>query len=941
MDLEKLKVVDLRKELQQRGLDTKGNKAVLVKRLKDAMDKESDSGTTAPVQQDSGDEGPNNEEEQSEEEAKPPIKESPRKEEMKKEAARSPAKEEARTPRKVDPKPQKAEELKTPENVSTTQGHPETNGDQDAKAVHDEEESGLQGEKMETETRGEKRKRDDDDDGQDTETREEKRRCEEKGSPEKPPVKKRELTPPREDEPEIDYEKPHLSWYDSDLHLKVDKKSFLSAKPLNEGCMGYLWAGARATYGITSGKVCYEVKITEELKWEDLSKYLQERKEREERSQKYKIDRRKDKNRTKKDVKADDKTSSEKTENKEGDNENSEKNTEKSNAEVDAEQSQEKMETQNESVTAEASETKDAETVESSEEKAPEGETKDGEADASQKVESEENAEKKEEKPKVEPIPAHYFRVGFSMLGTSLQLGEDKYSFAYESTGKFVTNKQFQDYGVPFGVGDVIGAYLNIDEEFVTITFTVNGALQPTAITLPLSEFPEENFSLFPHVLCRNYAYEMNFGANEEPWFPNPEELQDYQFLQEVEEKVAGPRRPETRSECEVVLMIGLPGSGKTTWVKKHLESTTDKIYTVIGNTPIFERMTVDGQPLKSRFGGSWRILVDKIQKCLNTLTDIASLRRRNFIIDQTNVFPNAQRRKLRAFEGFKRKAVCVVCEDEEHARRQKEYENDYGKKVPESIMLDLKAQMELPQKCEWVDEIEFTDLTEEESRKKLKHYTDEANKKGYFRRWHVRQDDKKGLRNMRDRRGFGGRYGRYDRHPQSGWNRPSAGGWGRDRRDSRGPPPRHDAWRQSSRGPRPQERERTRENRSGGGYSRNYGGGRNSDVWQSSGSSGWGSSGNQPGWNAQMYGSHGYGAWSQQGQGGWKYTGNQSGYSSGGGGYGSGNQSGYGGNQGGYGGGQGGGYGGSSQGGYGQQNWNYYGQYGQQQGWGSGQVRY
>lgn len=37
---EKLKVVELRKELTARGLDTKGNKAVLVKRLKQALNKE-------------------------------------------------------------------------------------------------------------------------------------------------------------------------------------------------------------------------------------------------------------------------------------------------------------------------------------------------------------------------------------------------------------------------------------------------------------------------------------------------------------------------------------------------------------------------------------------------------------------------------------------------------------------------------------------------------------------------------------------------------------------------------------------------------------------------------------------------------------------------------------------------------------------------------------
>lgn len=39
-DPAKLKVVELRAELSARGLDTKGNKAVLVKRLKEALEEE-------------------------------------------------------------------------------------------------------------------------------------------------------------------------------------------------------------------------------------------------------------------------------------------------------------------------------------------------------------------------------------------------------------------------------------------------------------------------------------------------------------------------------------------------------------------------------------------------------------------------------------------------------------------------------------------------------------------------------------------------------------------------------------------------------------------------------------------------------------------------------------------------------------------------------------
>lgn len=40
MDPSKLKVAELRAELQTRGLDTKGNKPVLVERLKEALEAE-------------------------------------------------------------------------------------------------------------------------------------------------------------------------------------------------------------------------------------------------------------------------------------------------------------------------------------------------------------------------------------------------------------------------------------------------------------------------------------------------------------------------------------------------------------------------------------------------------------------------------------------------------------------------------------------------------------------------------------------------------------------------------------------------------------------------------------------------------------------------------------------------------------------------------------
>ena len=38
-----------------------------------------------------------------------------------------------------------------------------------------------------------------------------------------------------------------------------------------------------------------------------------------------------------------------------------------------------------------------------------------------------------------------------------------------------------------------------------------------------------------------------------------------------------GPTGPASREECEVVMMIGFPSAGKTTYVKKHVADNKDK----------------------------------------------------------------------------------------------------------------------------------------------------------------------------------------------------------------------------------------------------------------------------------------------------------------------------------------------------------------------------
>lgn len=65
-----------------------------------------------------------------------------------------------------------------------------------------------------------------------------------------------------EDEPELDPEKVTLSWFDSDLQLRISPTDFCDARPISDAALGLVWAGARATHGVSVGqKVFYEVQL--------------------------------------------------------------------------------------------------------------------------------------------------------------------------------------------------------------------------------------------------------------------------------------------------------------------------------------------------------------------------------------------------------------------------------------------------------------------------------------------------------------------------------------------------------------------------------------------------------------------------------------------------------------------------------------------------------
>ncbi|XP_052411551.1 heterogeneous nuclear ribonucleoprotein U-like protein 1 [Carassius gibelio] len=472
--------------------------------------------------------------------------------------------------------------------------------------------------------------------------------------------------PAEEEEEDIDDKLVVIDTYNCDLHFKVARDRY-SGYPLTIEGFAYLWAGARATYGVTKGRVCFEMKINEEISVKHL--------------------------------------------------------------------------------------------------------------------------------PSSEPDP-HVVRIGWSLDSCNTQLGEEPFSFGYGGTGKKSSNCKFEDYGEKFSENDIIGCYIDFESsEEVEMAFSKNGKGLGPCFHVSREELSGR--ALFPHVLVKNCAVEFNFGQREEPFFPQPE---GFTFIQDLhlEERVRGTLGPATKADCEILMMVGLPGSGKTTWAIKHAVENPAKKYNILGTNAIMEKMKVMGLRRQRNYAGRWDILIQQATQCLNRLIQIAARKKRNYILDQTNVYGSAQRRKMRPFEGFQRKAIVICPTDEDLKERTLKRTDEEGKDVPDHAVLEMKANFVLPEVGEFLDGVTFVELQREEADALIKQYNEEGRKAGPppEKRFDNRQGSFRGRSNFQryDSRGGsqGGRGGYQNRGGsggggyRGGYNR---GGynqnrWGNNHRD-------------------------------------------------------------------------------------------------------------------------------------------------------------
>ncbi|KAK7302692.1 hypothetical protein RJT34_13587 [Clitoria ternatea] len=331
------------------------------------------------------------------------------------------------------------------------------------------------------------------------------------------------------------------------------------------------------------------------------------------------------------------------------------------------------------------------------------------------------------------PEQRHVCRVGVSRGDDAVgNLGESKHSFGYGGTAKFSNNGKFLTFGDKFGVGDTIVCCVDLESKpLASICFSKNGkwlgsATQFDAASLGLGvvDSPLQwKSALFPHVLLKNVVVQMQFGV-EDGLVPE-EGFKPWASAVEDRNMVMGPTFSDPR-DCEVMMMVGLPASGKTTWAEKWVHDHPEKRYVLLGTNLILDQMKVPGLLRKNNYGERFDLLMDRATEIFNILLSRASNVPRNYIIDQTNVYKSARKRKLRPFADFQKIAVVVFPKLEELKLRSDKRFREMGKEVPPDAVNNMIANFvlpkskDMPHSDEFFDQVMFVELNQNETQKYL-----------------------------------------------------------------------------------------------------------------------------------------------------------------------------------------------------------------------------
>jgi len=270
------------------------------------------------------------------------------------------------------------------------------------------------------------------------------------------------------------------------------------------------------------------------------------------------------------------------------------------------------------------------------------------------------------------PMPRQLVRIGFSVAGSSLILGDGSDGcVCFDSEGFYFAEKKRTPASTRFGRDQAIGVLLNLDQASPnanTVSIFVNGQRTSEPMLLPekLKGQP-----LFPHVSYRNVSLQVNFGPC--PVTPLPFKCRTLQEAAAADVKEVKAEKPKD-GKFEVLFPVAFPDEGTFDWLDDFLEKHPN--YVEISDRSIQDWAVKSG--IWKPKSNSWKNSNDKpeynfglqlmddlsIRRCINSMISVVP---RNYVIMEVkqNLTQAERKHNLKRFKAphFKKIAHVVMGE--------------------------------------------------------------------------------------------------------------------------------------------------------------------------------------------------------------------------------------------------------------------------------------
>lgn len=153
-----------------------------------------------------------------------------------------------------------------------------------------------------------------------------------------------------------------------------------------------------------------------------------------------------------------------------------------------------------------------------------------------------------------------------------------------------------------------------------------------------------------------------------------------------------------------LVIMVGLPGSGKTTAIKTIIK-TLDRDFRIISSDAIIEDIArKSGKTYNGVFNEN---IKDAMRRVFNEMKN-AAYYRKDVIIDATNMSIKSREYKLEIFDDYYKIAI-VMNNDIERAKKNNK-SRPKGRRIGDEIIESMATKYQPPSRDEGFDEVIFLD---------------------------------------------------------------------------------------------------------------------------------------------------------------------------------------------------------------------------------------